>query len=272
MGVIDYEQYINKILKAESYFLGEKRLYRFTYPLNCVSDLEGNDLLINTGIVESIEKEIRQMFFIYYKIFSVYNVFQQNEELYRDMVKSEVEYFFIRYRIIYDIMDKHLTKAVDINAKDVPISIFNNDEFKCLKDIRNKIEHESTRTHIFIGKKVGKISFQIYDVGTLNNNIEMDEIFLDPEGSEIYDLKFYMIWMIIIMMTFLEEYFVEIKNIRLGGKSIPKEIEKQIKYVEEFYSGNLSSISFFQGDYEIVKEGIIEFKNHIEKQYNRIYI
>lgn len=112
------------------------------------------------------------------------------------------------------------------------------------------------------GEEIGKVSFQIYEVGTLSNTIQMDEIFLNPKGSEIYYLQYYITWMIVTMMTFLEDYFEKIKEIRLNGKEISKEVETLIKFCDR--DRGLSSILFFSDDFDVVKNGIKEFKEHVE--------
>jgi len=259
------DNYRNQALTAKKLIVSSNELYRFTFPLNFVVDLSENDDLVDKGIDKSIEKEIRNILFIYNKIFNLFNIFVDDKPLYQQLLKSEVEYFLIRYRIVFDIIDKHLTKTIGIDKKKVDVSIYKSEEFLQLRDIRNKLAHEGIRCFIYKFENDPKLSFQIYDAGTLDNRIDMSEIFLDRRGTEIYFLRHYTTWLIIIMFNFLNKYFDEVKTIRLNGEEPSEETLQTIQYIERRQNHPLSRITFCFNELLTLQEGIDEFIGHIER-------
>jgi hypothetical protein len=241
------------------YFLRNRKLYRFTYPLNFLAKDQDNDKLLEKGIDKSIEKEIRTLFFIVYRMLKLNNIFKKNQNYYKSCVKNDIEYFFYRYRIIIDIIDKHLIKAVDFERKKGFLEIYNRDEFEQLRNARNMLTHQGLRTQIFFTNENKNISFQMYEPGSLDNIIYLPKCFKDPCGNEIYLIDVYISWMMIIMLEFLDGCFKKISEKRLDGNDIDKEFNKGIPYFDRFYNNNLSTIQFWTNDYLFVKKLINNF-------------
>ncbi|AIQ11362.1 hypothetical protein [Paenibacillus durus] len=257
--------YIDEANRAKSFIISSNELFRFAFPLNFVVDLSENDDLVENGADKSIEKEIRNTLFIYFKLFKLFNEFLENEQLYHQLIKSEVEYFLMRYRIVFDIIDKHLIKSINIDRKKIETTIYNSDEFLQLKSIRNKLAHEGLRCHIFQFGKDPQLSFQIYDAGTLEDNIILPEIFMDKRGSHIYFLQHYITWLIAIMFNFLQKYFIEIQEIRLNGGTPSQDTLETIQFLERGNNHPLSRITFLFGELLTLQEGLDKFIAYVEQ-------
>jgi hypothetical protein len=250
----------NAVLKQ---FKKNKKLNRCSYPLNLLPVNEDNDILIDKGIDKSIEKEIRSLFFVTYRMLKLNNRYKKNIYCYKSCVKNDLEYFFFRYRIIIDIIDKHLLKGIGFKKKDVPLIIYDLDEFKQLRDARNMITHEGLRTQIFVSNDQKKVSFQMYKPGSLDNMIVLPNYFKDTSGTEIYYLDHYIAWLMILLLRFLEMYFLEIANKRLEGKEADKVFIENLKYYNT--NNELDCIQFWMNDFFFMKKLIENFIVHVNK-------
>lgn len=255
--------YKNQINQIKNLILSDSSLKRSTYLLNEVNDFSQNDSIVNSGISDSIDKEIKSILTIYNKLFNIYSCFKSNSNLYKYLIKNDVEYFFIRYRIILDLIEKHLEKQLNINKLLSKVEFKNNPEFQTLRNIRNLLSHEGIRLHIF-NTNTDCISFQFYEPGSLNNLLYLDIIFLDNRGKEIYYLKPYLTWLIILLLNYLDEYFKELRDIRLNNTSLPKNISSQLKHFEHLMPG-IKEIHFSQNELVSLNEGIYELESLVNK-------
>jgi len=255
--------YKKQINQMKNLILSDSSLKRSTYLLNEVNDFSQNDSIVSSGISDSIDKEIKSVLTIYNKLFNIYSCFKSNSNLYKYLIKNDVEYFFIRYRIILDLIEKHLEKQLHINKLLSKVEFKNNPEFQTLRNIRNLLSHEGVRLHIF-NTDTDSISFQFYESGNLNNLLYSDIIFLDNRGEEIYYLKPYLTWLIILLLNYLDEYFKELRDIRLNNTSLQKNISSQLEHFNSLMPG-MKEIHFSQNELVTLSEGIYELEFLINK-------
>jgi hypothetical protein len=261
MDTKSYTEIAENVLK---YFGKNKKLYRFTYPLNFLAKNQDNNKILEKGLDKSLEKEIRTLFFIVYRMLVLNNRFRKNQYCFESSIKNDIEYFFYRYRIIIDIIDKHILESVDIKREKGFLEIYDLEEFGQLRTARNMLTHQGLRTKIFLTNENKNLSFQMYEPGPLNNLILLPECFKDPFGHEIYLVDIYVTWMMIIMLKFLDECFQKISKIRLNENSIDEDFKKNVEYLDKVY-GNLSTITFWMNDFLFMKKKILGFIEYMKK-------
>ncbi|ABR50070.1 hypothetical protein Amet_3987 [Alkaliphilus metalliredigens QYMF] len=190
----------------------ESKLINFMYPLNFENAYKKHLNSRCIKYINGINTNIEDLLLIYYKINTFYkNLKDNNIAEYKYVLKTEIEHFIMRYRIV---SSKILELRKELKNKNIAWSTIkyftDSEEYKQLISIRNDIAHESIRSHVFYGKDVKREAVQFYTNRSLDNNIYLDKVFLSPEGAEIYDLNRLLTWLIVILLNLGYDTFTDI--------------------------------------------------------------
>ncbi|MEO2213752.1 hypothetical protein ABGV40_23115 [Paenibacillus amylolyticus] len=248
-------------------YIDNRKIKNLLYPFN-FSNHYTNQMSKKQGqYVISIEKNLQELMLIYYKINKFYDGYiESNMSHYKYLIKTELEHFVLRYRIVVSsiVSIKKELRIVDFSSVDT--SYFEESiEYEQLLEVRNNIAHESIRSHIFYTSENKRSSFQFYTNRSLENHIYLHEVFLNPHGSEIYDLKYWLSWMLILLLNFIDDItgniFLTIQKEYDEDGSMLEEI---IKY-DQMINNRHSILDIYHDDIQLFINEISELRNHIVK-------
>ncbi|MBG9767124.1 hypothetical protein CUU60_08520 [Paenibacillus polymyxa ATCC 842] len=95
--------------------------------------------------------------------------------------------------------------------------------------------------------------------------IEVHEVFVNPLGSEIYDLKYWLSWMLILLLNFIDDI---IRNIFVSMQRICDEdgsIFNEITKCDQMMNNRHSILDTYFDDIPLFISEIRELRNHIIK-------
>lgn len=243
----------------------ESQLNNFTYPLNFKNEITKNISEKSLRRIRTIEKNLSRCLLIYNKMLTFYNDYKNDDIIkYKYIVKTDLEHFMIEYRLAVSNVEKLKKefKKHDIRWRNVEYML-KGDEFDQLINIRNNITHQSTRSHIFYFMENGTTAFQFYSNRELNNYICLPEFFLNPLGSEIYDLERWLTWRLNLLLCYFNDTFDDLKHVVIGDLDI-----EEINKYDDIVACGYSTITSTCNEIEILKDKTLKMKLYIEN-YNR---
>lgn len=260
-GFVSYIEYCNKN------YLIKNRFKNLLFPIN-FNNFYFSKLSNKSQIgVKSIEKNTLELILIYYKIHKLYNKYKKTDiHKYEYLLKTELEHFIVRYRLVVDKMEllKKDFKNWEINWSNVDY-FTQSEEYNQLLKVRNDIAHESIRSHVFCSERLQREAFQFYTNRNLDNNIYLHEIFLNQNGSEIYDLKRWLTWMLVLIFNFMDDIMNDIVNAITNKHDIDYNKFNEIKQYDILVNNKISTLSIVDDEISIFKNGINELIKHINE-------
>ncbi|MBG9767125.1 hypothetical protein CUU60_08515 [Paenibacillus polymyxa ATCC 842] len=253
--------YSNKIANGFRVILGSGELYRPTYPLNFIENICENDKVEDLDIAGSVEKEIRYLFCIYVKILTEFENYKLDKlNLYGHLVSNELEHFILRYPVVFDIIEKHFLCVVGDNFKTIEEVVPLDNELKSMKKVRNEIIHHGAEC-IVKGDIYGpgfRISFNRHSM----ENHQPNRFLLLDNHSELYNVTYFITWMLNLLMNYLILFFKTANEIRTNMHLITEKQINEIKSMDKRYGGAFSKIRFFNNEAEIYKGNLEELLVH----------
>ncbi|GEM_PF-5984484 len=258
---LSYIEYFNK-----EYFNKEK-LRNLLFPIN-FNNFYFSNLSDKSKIgVKSIEKNILELVLIYFKICGLYSKYKETDTgKYIYILKTELEYFILRYRLVINKLE-----SLEIEFKKYGFEWVNTDyfiksvEYIQLLGIRNDIAHEGIRSQVFYTERIKRESFQFYTNRSLDNNIYLHEAFLNPYGSEIYDLKLWITWMIVLLFNFMDDTTKGVVRSISNKYDTGNDMFKQIKQYDALIDNKFSMLIITNDEIHELKNGVDGLTNHIIK-------
>ncbi|CUU46934.1 hypothetical protein [Clostridium beijerinckii] len=262
--LISYIDYCNN-----NYFI-ENRLRDLTFPLN-FNNFYYSKLSRKSQIgVKSIEKNTLELILIYYKIHKLYGKYKKKDtSKYRYILKTELEHFILRYRLVVDKLELLKKDFDDLKINWSNVDYFTqSEEYNQLLKIRNDIAHESIRSHVFCSDILQREAFQFYTNRNLDNNIYLHEVFLNPNGTEIYDLKRWLTWMLVLIYNFMDDIMKDITNAITNKYDMDSKKINQIKQYDILVNNKSSTVPIIDDEIIIFKNGMYELIKHIKEYKN----
>ncbi|MEO2213751.1 hypothetical protein ABGV40_23110 [Paenibacillus amylolyticus] len=253
--------YSNKIANGFRAILSSSELYRPTYPLNFVENICENDRIEDTDITGSVEKEIRYLFCIYFKIITEFEKYKfDNWNLYSHLVSNELEHFILRYPVVLDIIERHFLCIIGNNLKNIEEILPLDNELKSIKKVRNEIIHNGA---------VCTVKGDLQDSGfrfVFNRQLmeihQPNQFLLLDNHSELYNVTYFITWMLNLMMNYLILFFKTANERRANMHLITEKQISEIKSMDKRYGGSLSKIRFFNNEAKIYKGNLEELLVH----------
>lgn len=215
--------------------------------------------------VKSIEKNIFELMVLYFKMHKLYKTYKDDDlSKYSYLLKTELEHFILRYRLVVSKLESLMFEFKKLGAIDINLDYFlESEEYKQLLGIRNDIAHESIRSHVFYSERIVRESFQFYTNRSLDNNINLHEVFLNPYGSEIYDLKRWITWMLVLLFCFMEDIVNNIVNYIKNEYDMDNYKFHEIEQYDNIVAGRLSTLVPIDDEVSLIKCGIEELAKYI---------
>ena len=139
----------------------------------------------------------------------------------------------------------------------------NSEEYNQLLGIRNDIAHESIRSQVFYSEGIQRESFQFYTNRSLDNNICLNDVFLNPHGSEIYDLKRWLTWMLVLLLNYIDNIIYDIVVAIKDKDDNNCNKLSEIKKYDILVDNKISSLIIDNDEVSIFRNEIKELRNYI---------
>ncbi|MBE7896958.1 hypothetical protein G7L40_16265 [Paenibacillus polymyxa] len=145
-------------------YIDNQKMKNLLYPFNFNNHYTDRMSEKSRLYTMNVEKNLKELMLIYYKIINFYDEYKESDmSRYKYLIKTELEHFVLRYRIIVNkiALIKKESKIIDFSSVDTRY-FEESIEYEQLIGIRNSIAHESIRSHVFDTTEDKRLYFQFY--------------------------------------------------------------------------------------------------------------